>query len=220
MPHSLAETLRILNEHEPELRRRGVAHAAMFGSVARGEAAERSDVDILIDLDPERRIGLFDHAAIKLYIAELFGIDSLDGPIDVVNRHSLKPPFDATSGEMRSTPSKDSLTTTPAHRRQYRFIGGMDFEVCAADQKTFHAVTRALEIVSEASRRLPEDVNAHSQINWKAVAAAGNMYRHEYELVDPAVVWHTATVDLPRLEATVGQELARIDSPPTRPGST
>jgi uncharacterized protein len=90
MPTSLAETLRILKDHEPELRRRGVAHAAVFGSVARGEASEASDVDILIDLDPERRIGLFDYAAIKLYIAGLFGISSLDGPVDIVSRANLK----------------------------------------------------------------------------------------------------------------------------------
>jgi predicted nucleotidyltransferase len=91
MAYSLAEALQILKAHEPELRRRGVTHAAVFGSVARGEAGQASDVDILIDLDPSKPIGLFDYAAIKLYIAELFGVDTLDGPIDIVNRKNLKP---------------------------------------------------------------------------------------------------------------------------------
>ena len=91
MAYSLTEALQILKAHEPELRRRGVTHAAVFGSVARGEAAGASDVDILVDLDPNRPIGVFDHAAIKLYIAELFGIDTLDGPIDIVSRDNLKP---------------------------------------------------------------------------------------------------------------------------------
>jgi len=81
----------ILKEHEPEVRWRGVRHAAVFGSVARGEAAGTSDVDILIDLDPERRIDLFEYVNIKLHIASLFGVESLDGPIDVVNRKMLKP---------------------------------------------------------------------------------------------------------------------------------
>jgi predicted nucleotidyltransferase len=49
MPTSLAAALRILKDHEPELRRRGVVHAAVFGSVARGEANAVSDVDILIE---------------------------------------------------------------------------------------------------------------------------------------------------------------------------
>ena len=91
MACSLSEGLQILRAHEPELRRRGVTHAAVFGSVARGEAASTSDVDILIDLDPDKPIGLFDYAAIKLYIAALFDVDTLDGPIDVVNRENLKP---------------------------------------------------------------------------------------------------------------------------------
>ena len=95
------------------------------------------------------------------------------------------------------------------------FIRGMDYESFAADQRTFYAVTRALEIISEASRRLPEDVKAaHSNINWRAVAAAGNLYRHEYEAVDRGVVWHTATADLDRLEAIVKEELVRLDKLP------
>jgi uncharacterized protein len=91
MAYTLAETLQILKMHEPELRRRGVTHAAVFGSVARGEAGQASDVDILIDLDPSKPIGLFGYAAIKLYVAGLFGVDSLEGPIDIVSRANLKP---------------------------------------------------------------------------------------------------------------------------------
>jgi uncharacterized protein with HEPN domain len=53
------------------------------------------------------------------------------------------------------------------------------------DQKTVCAVVRGLEIISEASRRLPDDLKAgHPGIDWVAIAAAGNVYRHEYEGVD------------------------------------
>ena len=90
MAFPLPEVLRVLRANEAELRRRGVAPAAVFGSVARGEARAASDVDVLIDLDPDRPIGLFDYAEIKLYIAGLFGVDTLDGPVDVVNRKTLK----------------------------------------------------------------------------------------------------------------------------------
>jgi uncharacterized protein len=90
MSYTLDEALKILRRHEPELRQRGIVHAAVFGSVARGEARERSDVDVLVDLDPERRLGMFEYAAIKLFVAGLFGAETLDGPIDVVNRATLK----------------------------------------------------------------------------------------------------------------------------------
>ncbi len=91
MAYALSEVLQILKAHEPELRRRGVTHAAVFGSVARGEAGQTSDVDILIDLDPQQQLDLFDYVNIKFQIAALFGVDSLDGPVDVVNRKMLKP---------------------------------------------------------------------------------------------------------------------------------
>ena len=78
-----------------------------------------------------------------------------------------------------------------------QFIAGYTFERYITDQKTIYAVTRALEIISEASRRLPDDIKArHPDINWPAVAAVGNIYRHDYESVDDALVWHTLKQDL------------------------
>ena len=57
------------------------------------------------------------------------------------------------------------------------FIGNLDFEGFRSDRKTVYAVVRALEIVSEASRRLPEDMHArHPHIDWAALAAGGNVY--------------------------------------------
>jgi len=86
MTTSLPEVLRTLQAHEVELRRRGVRHAAIFGSLARGEARADSDVDVLLDLDPERPMGIFEYARLKIYIRELLG-----GCSDVVNRKTLKP---------------------------------------------------------------------------------------------------------------------------------
>jgi predicted nucleotidyltransferase len=53
-----------LRAHEPELRRRGVLHAALFGSVARGEATPASDIDILIQLEPDAPIDLFEYVGV------------------------------------------------------------------------------------------------------------------------------------------------------------
>ncbi len=68
------------------MRLRGVSHAAVFGSVARGEAIADSDIDVLVDLDEARSMGIFEYARLKLYINEL-----LAGAGDVVNRRTLKP---------------------------------------------------------------------------------------------------------------------------------
>jgi predicted nucleotidyltransferase len=76
----------ILQKHQAELHRQGVLHAALFGSVARGDARPDSDIDIMIDLDPDAHLGVFDYVGLKDYIAGLF-----DAPVDVVNREGLKP---------------------------------------------------------------------------------------------------------------------------------
>src|SRR3954452_9651131 len=78
--------LAILKKHQAELERQGVRHAALFGSVARGEAKPDSDIDIMVDLDPDARLGVYEYVGIKDYIAELF-----DQPVDVVNREGINP---------------------------------------------------------------------------------------------------------------------------------
>jgi len=77
------------------------------------------------------------------------------------------------------------------------FVAGFDFDAFRADRRTIYAVVRALEIISEASRRLPGDLlERHPEIDWAAVAAAGNVFRHEYEAVDESLVWHACRHDL------------------------
>ena len=80
------EILATLQENEAVLRAHGVAHAALFGSRVRGDNRPDSDTDIMIEVDPDARITVFDYAGLKEYIASLF-----DGPVDVVSRDSLKP---------------------------------------------------------------------------------------------------------------------------------
>jgi len=86
MTGTLDTILETLRAHEGELRRPGVSHAAAFGSVARGEAKSDSDVDVLVELDRERSMGVFEYARLKLDINDI-----LDGVGDVVNRGTLKP---------------------------------------------------------------------------------------------------------------------------------
>ncbi len=79
------QALAILQAHAPELRRRGVLHAGLFGSVARDQATPASDIDILIDLMPDTPIGLFEYIAITQYLGDRF-----PNRVDVANRGRLK----------------------------------------------------------------------------------------------------------------------------------
>ena len=79
------EILSKLRQNEAALRLRGVSHAALFGSRARGDNRPGSDIDIMIEVDPVAGIGVYEYVALKDYIAALF-----DGPVDVVSREGLK----------------------------------------------------------------------------------------------------------------------------------
>ncbi len=80
------QTLAILRANREELHRRGVIRAAVFGSVARGEAVSDSDLDILIELDETDPPDVFSYAGLIKFISELFSQS-----VDVVNRTKLKP---------------------------------------------------------------------------------------------------------------------------------
>lgn len=74
-----------LKQAEPALRARGISRAAVFGSVARGDDRPGSDIDIMIEVDPEFHLTVYDYVGLKEYVAALF-----EGPVDVVNRSGLK----------------------------------------------------------------------------------------------------------------------------------
>lgn len=89
------------------------------------------------------------------------------------------------------------------------FVSDMTYDAFAGDDLRFYAVTRCPEIISEASRRLPDEFKAkYPTIKWQEMAAAGNIYRHEYDNVAPRRVWNTLTRSLPPLRDVIEHELA------------
>ena len=89
-----------------------------------------------------------------------------------------------------------------------RFVGDISYDAFADDERTLYAVTRCLEIISEASRRLPDDLKGrHPGVQWDQIAGAGNVYRHDYEDVLADILWNTVRDHLHLLEEAVRKEL-------------
>jgi predicted nucleotidyltransferase len=65
------EVLKLLKEHQPELRRLGAKSLSVFGSVARDEAHEESDVDILVEFDSPPTFS--DYMDLKFFLEDLLG---------------------------------------------------------------------------------------------------------------------------------------------------
>jgi uncharacterized protein with HEPN domain len=95
-----------------------------------------------------------------------------------------------------------------------RFAADISYDDFRVDVLRVYAVTRCLEIISEASRRLPAELKArHPSIAWKEIAAAGNIYRHEYENVSARRIWATLRLALPPLRTVTEHERAALGDP-------
>lgn len=88
---------------------------------------------------------------------------------------------------------------------------GVDFERFAADRRVRQLVERNLEIISEASRRIPENMKtAEPAVPWREIAGIGNVLRHEYGRVRPDLVWRIQTQRLSALRSAVERIRERL----------
>ena len=104
------------------------------------------------------------------------------------------------------TPKRDYLDFLDdirmASAKAQSFVAGMAFADFIADEKTVYAVLRALEIIGEATKRLPTGIrNLAPAIPWRSMAGSRDKLVHDYFGVDLPNVWHTVTIDLPELDA-------------------
>jgi uncharacterized protein with HEPN domain len=96
-------------------------------------------------------------------------------------------------------------------RLAQEFAAGLTTAAFKADRRTFYAVARCLEIVSEASRRLTTSMcERHPALPWRAIMGPGNVYRHDYDNVAEEYVWRTLQHSLDLLLAAIEEEIARL----------
>lgn len=82
-----------------------------------------------------------------------------------------------------------------------RYTVGMDIATFLADEKTVDAVVRNLEIIGEATRRLPDQFrDTHPEIPWPQIAGLRNRIVHDYFGLDLHLIWHILQTDLKDLE--------------------
>ena len=81
-----------LKQHEQELKAAGIVHLRLHGSVARGEASDTSDVDLIADFDPAKTLSLLDMVGLENRLSDLLGIQ-----VDLSPAHTLKEPVAANA---------------------------------------------------------------------------------------------------------------------------
>jgi predicted nucleotidyltransferase len=80
------EVLTKLRHHAPDLQAAGILHLALFGSTARNQADADSDVDLMAEYDPSKRLSLLDIAGLHLQLEDLLG-----AKVDLCTRRLIKP---------------------------------------------------------------------------------------------------------------------------------
>jgi uncharacterized protein with HEPN domain len=89
---------------------------------------------------------------------------------------------------------------------------GYDFEQFANDRRLRQLVERNIEIISEASRHVPEDLKGrYPSIPWRKIAGVGNVLRHEYDRVAPKILWDAIQHDLPGLKRAIETVILELE---------
>lgn len=84
------------------------------------------------------------------------------------------------------------------------FTQGMDYESFQNDDKTVYATIRALEVIGEATKKVPSSIREqYPEIPWREMAGIRDKLIHDYFGVNKEVVWKTVKQDLPDLRPQI-----------------
>ncbi len=199
------EALRILSEHKRTLSERfGVLDVALFGSTARDEAGEGSDVDILAQFDenPEDRHPF----AAQTYLEDVFGCK-----VDLVEDRNLR-------AEYRPYVEEDILLgpqSRSGRTRDWRIhirdmigfcervsdiAGGMSRAAFFSDRDKYEIVLFNIERIGESATRVPQEIrDANPRIPWGDMIGARNRIIHGYDCIDEGAIWEIIQTGVPAL---------------------
>lgn len=101
-----------------------------------------------------------------------------------------------------------------------KFVEGMSFETFKTDDKTILALTRAIEIVGEATKQIPDDLRAlYPDIAWQQITGMRNRLAHVYFGIDLEIVWNATHQELPKLQPVIQALLDKLMASENEPES-
>jgi len=208
--------IRELELRIPELRARyGVTALGVFGSYVTGRQRADSDLDVLVEFEDARRPGLFDSVSMQKQLSEMLGVK-----VDLGERRLLKPYIgrqvarqvvwllggDETGGASQGDLNMareylDFLNDLVVATDQLgRLLAGVSFRELVENEEKTLAVTKVVENIGEAAKRVPDEVRArYPEFPWVQMAGTRDRLAHNYWEVDLAVLWTIAAEEVPPL---------------------
>ena len=199
------EALRILSEHKRTLSERfGVLDVALFGSTARDEAGEGSDVDVLAKFDEDSKKSR--PFAAQSYLEDVFGCK-----VDLVDDRNLRTEFrpyveedillgpQSRSGRMRDWKIhiRDMIGFC---ERVSEIAGGMTRADFFSDRDKYEIALFNIERIGESANRVPQEIrDANPQIPWGNIIGARNRIIHDYDRINEDAVWEIIQTGIPDL---------------------
>jgi uncharacterized protein with HEPN domain len=95
-----------------------------------------------------------------------------------------------------------------AGEKVLRYTEGMNFENFVADDRTFDAVIRNLQIIGEAVKNIPDDVRElNPEMEWRKIAGLRDILAHAYFQIEDEIIWDVVQNKIPGLLGVVSQLL-------------
>jgi uncharacterized protein with HEPN domain/predicted nucleotidyltransferase len=200
--HAVITPEQVLDRLTPQfemLRRLGVKSLAVFGSVARGEAGPDSDVDLMIEFSGPATYDSY--TDVKSLIEDTLSSNAQS------SREGCRP-----SSGTRSLSSRDVKLyiedIVEACGKITRYAEGLDANSFASDEKTFDAIMRNLEIIGEAIRHVPKEVQAmYPAVEWRKIAGFRDVAMHAYPTIDAEILWDIVRNKVPELQTQMAEIL-------------